>query len=80
MFFTELFGYIDIKKLETTAYHTQKNGQTEIYNNKTGATTRHCVTKHQLDLDVYVQLVIYANINKQVHRSTGLKNLRFMIN
>lgn len=70
-FFNGLCGCFNVKKLTTTAYHAQTNGQTEWFNKKIVAQLRQCVKKHEWDWDLFVQSLIYV-YKRQVHRSTEM--------
>lgn len=59
-----------IRRKKTTPYHRQTNGQAESYNRTITKSLRHYVSEHQINWDLFVQLLAY-DYNPQVIESTG---------
>ena len=69
-FFMNVCRILGIKKVFTTAYHPQANGQAERFNRTILAGLRNYVSESQRDWDEWLEPLTYA-YNMQVHRSTG---------
>jgi RNase H-like domain found in reverse transcriptase/Reverse transcriptase (RNA-dependent DNA polymerase)/Integrase zinc binding domain/Integrase core domain/Chromo (CHRromatin Organisation MOdifier) domain/Retroviral aspartyl protease len=70
-FFQAVCAELGIKKLFTTAYHPQTNGQVERYNRTLIGTLRGYVSKRQDDWDDFTSAITYA-YNSRVHTSIGM--------
>lgn len=57
--FRTLHLFLGVKKLTTTVYHPQTNGEVERYSRPLVARLRHSVPEHQQDWDTYVQSLTY---------------------
>lgn len=71
MLFTELCGYLGVKKLETTEYDLQTNVQTERYNKNIVNRILQYVDENKMDWDTYMKPLTYT-YNTQVHISTNV--------
>ena len=69
-FFLNVCRILGVKKVFTTAYHPQANGQAERFNRTILAQLRDYVSESQRDWDEWLEPLTYA-YNMQVHRSTG---------
>ena len=70
-FFQAVCGELGIRKVFTTAYHPQTNGQVERYNRTILASLRGYVAARQDDWDDYTSAVTFA-YNCRVHSSLGM--------
>jgi hypothetical protein len=70
-FFLAVCAELGIKKIFTTAYHQQTNGQVERYNRTILASLRAYIAKSQDNWDDYTSEVTYA-YNCRVYRSLGM--------
>ena len=70
-FFQAVCGELGVKKVFTTAYHPQSNGQVERYNRTILAALRGYVARRQDDWDDYTSSLTYA-YNCRVHASLGM--------
>jgi RNase H-like domain found in reverse transcriptase/Reverse transcriptase (RNA-dependent DNA polymerase)/Integrase zinc binding domain/Chromo (CHRromatin Organisation MOdifier) domain/Integrase core domain len=70
-FFLAVCAELGIKKIFTTAYHPQTNGQVERYNRTILASLRAYISKSQDNWDDYTSAVTYA-YNCRVHSSLGM--------
>lgn len=68
MFFTLLCMYLKMKRLRTTVFHPQTNGQVERYNKTLVSRLRLHVPNDQQNRDIFAQLLTYA-YNSLVYRS-----------
>jgi transposase InsO family protein len=70
-FFQAVFAELRVKKLFTSAYHPQTNGQMERYNRTILAALRSYVSKREDNWDDFTSAVTYA-YNYRVHSSLGV--------
>ena len=70
-FFQAVCAELGVKKVFTTAYHPQTNGQVERYNRTILAALRGYVARRQDDWDEYTSSLTYA-YNCRVHSSLGM--------
>jgi hypothetical protein len=70
-FFQTVCDELEIKKVFTTAYHPQTNGQVERYNRTIIASLRGYVAARQDDWDDYTSAVTFA-YKYRVHSSLGM--------
>jgi transposase InsO family protein len=70
-FFLAVCAELGIKKIFTTAYHPQTNGQFERYNRTILASIRAYVSQRKDDWEDYTATVTYA-YNFRVHISLGM--------
>ena len=73
-FFQDVCAILGIRKLFTTAYHPQKNGQVERFNRTTLAGLRHFCSAHGRDWDRFSHAITFAYTNT-VHRAAGITPL-----
>lgn len=69
-FFGHVCSALGLKHLFIAASHPRSNGKAEWFNRNLAFRLSHYVADHQLNLDHYVQPLVYAYKN-QVYRSTG---------
>ncbi|GBM86167.1 Retrovirus-related Pol polyprotein from transposon 412 [Araneus ventricosus] len=55
-----LYRTLDIKKIQTTAFHPQSNGLLEVYHRGLGDAPSHLVNDNQLDWDERINLALFA--------------------
>jgi hypothetical protein len=70
-FFQAVCSELGIRKIFTTAYHPQTNGQVERYNRTILASLRGYVSKRQDDWDDFTSAITFA-YNCRVHSSLGM--------
>jgi hypothetical protein len=70
-FFQAVCGELGVKKVFTTAYHPQANGQVERYNRTILSALRGYVARKQDDWDDFTSSLTYA-YNCRVHSSLGM--------
>jgi hypothetical protein len=69
-FWKALFGLCGIKQTNSTAYHPQTDGQTEVVNKSIEDYLRHFGDENQSDWDTLLPFASFA-FNNSVHESTG---------
>ena len=69
--FRETCQMLGVKKLYTTTYHPQSNGQVERFNRTILASLRHYVAEHPKDWDLFSDAPTYA-YKTQAHESTSV--------
>jgi hypothetical protein len=69
-FWKTLFGLCGIKQTNSTAYHPQTDGQTEVVNKSIEDYLRHFGDENQSDWDTLLPYASFA-FNNSVHESTG---------
>ena len=77
-FFQAACAELGIKKVFTTAYHPQTNGQVERYNRTLVEALRAYVSRRQDDWDEFTSAVTYA-YNCRVHSSLGMPPMELVI-
>ena len=77
-FFQDVCDILGIRKLFTTAYHPQTNGQVERFNRTILAGLRHFCSEHGRDWDRFSHAITFA-YNNTVHRATGLTPLDLVL-
>jgi transposase InsO family protein len=77
-FFQAACAELGIKKVFTTAYHPQTNGQVERYNRTLVEALRAYVSRRQDDWDEYTSAVTYA-YNCRVHSSLGMPPMELVV-
>jgi transposase InsO family protein len=77
-FFQAACAELSIKKVFTTAYHPQTNGQVERYNRTLVEALRAYVSRRQDDWDEYTSAVTYA-YNCRVHSSIGMPPMELVV-
>jgi hypothetical protein len=77
-FFQAVCAELGIKKLFTSAYHPQTNGQVERYNRTIVEALRAYVSERQDDWDDFTSAVTYA-YNCRVHTSIGMPPLELIL-
>jgi hypothetical protein len=77
-FFQAACAELGIKKVFTTAYHPQTNGQVERYNRTLVEALRAYVSRRQDDWDEYTSAVTYA-YNCRVHSSIGMPPMELVV-
>jgi transposase InsO family protein len=70
-YFQAVCAELGVKKVFTTAYHPQTNGQVERYNRTILAALRGYVARRQDDWDEFTAALTYA-YNCRVHSSLGM--------
>ena len=76
-FFQQVCQILGIKKLFTTAYHPQTNGQVERFNRTLLSGLRHFCSEHGRDWDQFSDAITYA-YNTTVHRATNMSPMQFV--
>jgi hypothetical protein len=77
-FFQAVCAELGVKKVFTTAYHPQTNGQVERYNRTILAALRGYVARRQDDWDEFTAALTYA-YNCRVHSSLGMPPLELVL-
>jgi hypothetical protein len=77
-FFQAACAELGIRKVFTTAYHPQTNGQVERYNRTIVEALRAYVSRRQDDWDEYTSVVTYA-YNCRVHSSLGMPSMELVV-
>ena len=77
-FFQAACAELGIKKVFTTAYHPQTNGQVERYNRTLVEALRAYVSRRQDDWDEFTSAVTYA-YNCRVHSSLGMPPMELVV-
>ena len=70
-FFQDVCAILGIRRLFTTVYHPQTNGQVEKFNRTILAGLRHFCSEHGRDWDRFSHAITFAD-NNTVHIATGL--------
>ena len=73
----EITDYLSIKKLRTSPYHPQTDGQTERYNRTLIEMLSCYVNKHQTDWDEYIKYCLFA-YRMGVHEATQQTPFKMM--
>jgi hypothetical protein len=77
-FFQSVCSELGIRKIFTTAYHPQTNGQVERYTRTILASLRGYVSKSQDDWDEFMSAITFA-YNCRVHSSLGMPPLELAL-
>lgn len=77
-FVTLVCGYLGVKHLTKTTYHSQTNSQAKPFSQSIVTRLQHYVVEHELDWDMYVQPLSYA-YQKQFYRLTNTSPCYLML-